>query len=102
MNVSDILLFDIQILFILLSIIAILEYVRHRSPERRDFALLASALGFPLSITFLRRFIPLQSDFLNFAGAFALFSQPYFLFRLLQYFRPSRPRVAILIFVGFI
>ncbi len=100
MDVSDILLFNIQILFIVLSIVAITDYIRHPSPQRRDFALLASALGFPLSITFLRRFIPLQSDTLNFIGALTLFSQPYFLFRLLQYFRPSRTRVGIIILAG--
>src|SRR5690349_21072858 len=102
MDISDILLFDIQILFILLSIVAISDYLRHRNPQRRDFALLASALGFPLCITFLRHFFPIQSDILNLLGAFALFSQPYFLFRLLQYFRPSRRRVAVLILIGFV
>lgn len=102
MDLSDILLFNIQILFILLSIVAISDYFRHRNPQRRDFALLATALGFPLCITFLRRFFPIQSNLLNLLGAFALFAQPYFLFRLLQYFRPSRRRVSVLILIGFV
>jgi len=100
-NVNDILTFNTQVLFIALSIFALVDYARRGSARRRDFFLFALALGFPLSITFLRRFVPLNSSFLNVAGAFALFSQPYFLFRLLQYFRPSRPRMGILILVGF-
>lgn len=102
MSVNDILTFNTQVLFIVLSIFAFVDYARWRSARRRDFFLFAFALGLPLSITFLRRFIPLQSGLLDLAGAFALFSQPYFLFRLLQYFRPSRPKMGALILVGFL
>ncbi len=102
MSADEILSFNTKLLFILLTITATLEYIRRRSPQRRDFALLASALGYPLAITLLRTFYPLKSSFLDLSGAFALFAQPYFLFRLLQYFRPSRGRVSILILGGFI
>lgn len=102
MNVNDLLLFNTQVLFITLSIFALIDYIRRGGARRRDFFLFAFTLGFPLSVTFLRRFMPLESDFLDLSGAFALFAQPYFLFRLLQYFRPSRPRIGMLIFAGFL
>lgn len=101
MSADEILSFNTKLLFILLTITATIEYVHKRSPQRRDFALLASALGYPLAITLIRTFYPLKSSFLDVSGAFALFAQPYFLFRLLQYFRPSRGRIHILILVGF-
>jgi signal transduction histidine kinase len=102
MMINDIPLLAAQVLFISLSIIAILEYIRHRGSRRRDFALMTLTLGFPFSVTFISRFYPLQSPFLNLIGAFAVFAQPYFLFRLLQYYRPSPPRVGLLIFGGFV
>jgi signal transduction histidine kinase len=101
MSADEILSFNTKLLFILLTITAIIDYIRRRSPQRRDFALLASALGYPLAITLIRTFYPLKSSFLDLSGAFALFAQPYFLFRLLQYFRPSRGRMSILILAGF-
>lgn len=100
MNVNDILLFNTQVLFIALSLFAFVDYVRKGGARRRDFFLFAFALGFPLSVTFTRRFVPLDSPFLDLAGAFALFSQPYFLFRLLQYFRPSRRSIGMIILGG--
>jgi signal transduction histidine kinase len=102
MNVNDILTFNTQILFIALTIFALVDYARRGGAPRRDFFLFALALGLPLGITFARRFWPLQSSFLNLAGAFALFSQPYFLFRLLHYSRPHRRRIGMVILVGFL
>ncbi len=102
MNISEIIAFNTQIIFILLSLIAIVDYIRHRDPRRRDFALMATALGFPFALVLLRNLQLFQSGALDLAGAFVLFSQPYFLFRLLQYFRPSRPRIGIIIVVGFL
>lgn len=102
MDVNDILKFNTQILFIALSIFALVDYARRGGKRRRDFFLFAFALGFPLSITFARRFTPLQSGILDLAGAYALFSQPYLLYRLLQYFRASRTGIGLLILAGFL
>ena len=100
MSINEIIAFDTQIIFILLSSVAVVDYVRHRSPRRRDFALLASALGIPFAITLLRNLQLVQSGTLDLIGAFVLFSQPYFLFRLLQYVRPSPRGVGMLILAG--
>jgi len=100
--VNDILTFNTQVLFIALSIFALMDYARRGGARRRDFFLFALALGLPLGITFLRRFVPLQSSVLDLAGAFALFSQPYFLFRLLQHYRPGRRGMGTLILGGFL
>ncbi len=78
-----------QILFIALSAIAIADYVRQRNPRRRDFALLACSLGIPLGITLLKDAFGIRLGLLDLFGALVLFAQPYFLFRLLQYYRPS-------------
>jgi signal transduction histidine kinase len=102
MNVNDILTFNTQVLFIALSIFALADYIRRRGAPRRDFFLFALALGLPLGITFVRRFTPLPSGFLNLAGAFALFSQPYFLFRLLHYSRPNWRGIEMVILAGFL
>lgn len=102
MEINDVLKFNTQVLFIVLTIIALVDYLLRGSVRRRDFFFFAFALGFPLGITFLRRFTPLNSGLLDLVGAYALFSQPYFLFRLLQYYKPSRPKMGILILAGFL
>lgn len=55
MNINEIIAFNTQIIFILLSGIAIVDYIRHRDARRRDFALMATALGLPFGITLLRK-----------------------------------------------
>ena len=90
MNANQFLHLSAQILFIALSIVALVDYVRHRNPRRRDFALLACSLGIPLGITLLKDVFGIRIGLLDLLGALVLFSQPYFLYRLLQYYRPSR------------
>lgn len=100
MDFNDVFQFNMQVLYIALSIVAFIDYAHRGGAPRRDFFLFVFTLGFPLSITFLRRFMPLESNLLNLVGAYALFSQPYFLFRLLQYARRSQPKIGALILVG--
>jgi signal transduction histidine kinase len=102
MSVNQVLTFVAQVFFILLSLVAIIDYVFHRNPRRRDFALFTSALGLPLGITLLRDIFGYQTFALNLGGAFALFSQPYFLFRLLQYYRPKPKWLHVLILLGMV
>lgn len=100
MSISEIIAFNTQIIFILLSSFAIVDYIRHPSPRRRDFALLASALGIPFAVTLLGKLQIVDSSALNIIGAFMLFSQPYFLYRLLQYVRPGPRVIGFLILAG--
>lgn len=100
MSINDILTFLAQVLFVTLSAVAILDYIRFPNPRRRDFALLCSSLGFPLGVTLVRNIFGIESLTLNLLGAFILFAQPYFLFRLLHYYRPSRLWSHILILLG--
>jgi signal transduction histidine kinase len=102
MNIGEIIAFNTQVIFILLSSAAFVDYIRRPSPRRRDFALMASALGIPFAVTLLRNLQLVQSGTLDLAGAFVLFSQPYFLFRLLRYVSPGRKGVGILIVTGFL
>jgi signal transduction histidine kinase len=51
---------------------------------------LCSALGIPFFVTLLNKLFGFKSPATDLLGAFALFSQPYFLFRLLDYYRPRR------------
>lgn len=90
MTANEYLRLTAQLLFVLLTTIALYDYVRYGNPRRRDFVLLCATLGLPLGITLLKDRFAFRSPFTDLLGAFALFAQPYFLFRLLQYFHPSR------------
>lgn len=100
MSVSGFFTFLAQVLFVALSAVAISDYVRRPTPQRRDFALLCCALGIPLGLTLLDDLFGIRSGLLDLLGALVLFSQPYFLFRTLQYFRPSRPGAHRLVLLG--
>lgn len=102
MKLNEYLHLTAQLLFILLSAVALYDYIRHQDSHRRDFALLCGALGLPLGITLLKDLFGFRAALTDLLGAFALFSQPYFLFRLLQYFRPSRPSSHWLILLGMV
>lgn len=102
MSVNQVLTFVAQVFFIFLSIIAIIDYVLHRNPRRRDFALFTSALGLPLGISLLDDLFGFRTPALDLLGAIALFSQPYFLFRLLQYYRPKPKWLHALILLGMV
>jgi hypothetical protein len=64
MSVSGFLTFLAQALFFV-SVIAILDYIIHRSPRRRDFALLCCALGIQLGLTLLKDLFVIQSGLLD-------------------------------------
>lgn len=102
MTLNEYLRFTAQLLFVFLSAVALYDYVRHRNPRRRDFALFCASLGLPLGLTLLKDLFGFRTAFTDLLGAFALFSQPYFLFRLLQYFHPSRPWSQWVILLGMV
>lgn len=102
MSLNDVLLFATEILFVLLTLIAIVDYLGHRNPRRRDFAWMAASLGLPLGVTLLNDLFGIKHGALDLLGAFALFSQPYFLFRLLQYHRPSPVWLHLAVLLGMV
>jgi signal transduction histidine kinase len=102
MIVNEILTFVAQVLFVSLTAVAIFDYIRRPNPRRRDFVLLCTSLGLPLGITLLERLLGTKWVLLDLAGALVLFAQPYFLFRLLQYYRPSRRWLHALILLGMV
>src|SRR3954462_8408544 len=102
MSVNDYLHFTAQLAFVLLSAVALYDYMRHREPRRRDFALFCASLGLPLGISLLKDLFGYRTPLTDLLGAFALFSQPYFLFRLLQYCRFSRRWITWAILLGMV
>jgi hypothetical protein len=48
MSASDLLTFVTQGFFIVLNVVTIIDFLRHRDAARRDIALMFSSLGVPL------------------------------------------------------
>jgi PAS domain S-box-containing protein len=93
MSANDLLTLGIQVLFILLSIITIIDFLRHRDAARRDIALTFSSLGVTIVIPLLTRMFGAQAGRLNTLATLTLVAQPYLMLRLIQHFHPVRPLI---------
>ena len=93
MTVTDLFTLLIQGLFILLSVVTTIDWLRHRGEIRRDIALMFSSLGLVFLIQVFERISGSESPVGNAIEFFALISQPYLLLRLVRYFRPVPRRI---------
>jgi signal transduction histidine kinase len=91
MSATDLLSFATQGFFILLSVMTILDFFRHRDSSRRDIALMFSSLGIPLLIQLASKTLNIQAKWLSVVSSLALLAQPYLMLRLVAYFRPIQP-----------
>ncbi len=100
MSVSDLLNLFIQVLFILLTLVAVVDYLRHRDATRRDIALMISTLGITVGLPLIVRPFGITSTWP--IGMLVLVAQPFLMIRLVQYFRTVSTRVYYAALVGMI
>jgi PAS domain S-box-containing protein len=93
MTATDLLTILVQGLFILLSLVTTIDWLRHRDEIRRDIALMFSSLGLVFLIQVFERISGSESRLVNTVEFCSLLAQPYLLLRLVRYFRPVPPRV---------
>lgn len=91
MSVSGILTVLAQLLFVLVSAVAIIDYIGRPHPRRRDFVLLCCALGIPLGLTLLKNYVAIEPRYLDLLAELIFLAHPYLLVRLLHDFRPTPP-----------
>jgi signal transduction histidine kinase len=82
-----------RIFFVLLVIITLTNYLRHRDKTRRDVALAVLCLASSSLIRVFLDITGLQAPWLPRVSPFILLAQPYLLLRLVRYFRPIPPLV---------
>jgi len=88
MPVTEFLMHLTRIFFVLLAILTVTDYLRHRDPIRRDIALVFVALSSSIVIGLILSLIGLKLPFVAKIGPIGVISQPYLLLRLVNYFRP--------------
>jgi PAS domain S-box-containing protein len=93
MNANDLLLLFTQLLFISLGLLTAVEYFRHRDSTRRDIALMFGSLAVCFAMQIFGPMLGIAAAVQGVIGTIALISQPYFLLRLVQYFRPVSPKI---------
>lgn len=97
MSATDLLTLITEGILILLSVITIRDFLRHRNAIRRDIALMFGALATPLYILLLATLIPTLSvvvlTILGVVAYFTLLAQPFLMLNLLRYFHPVPARV---------
>lgn len=102
MSINDLPTLLIQGLFIVLSIVTAIDWIRHRDEIRRDIALMFGSLGLVLLLQVMGRVTGPLPTWIQILGAAFLIAQPYLLLRLVQYFRPVSPTKMRAAFVGMI
>ncbi|HWQ15041.1 MAG TPA: ATP-binding protein [Roseiflexaceae bacterium] len=88
MSVLDLLRLVTQGVFVLIAIVTLVDFLRHRDPPRLDIALMFGALSAIIVIQQIRGAIGLEGHWLRLAGTVLLLAQPVLLLRLVQHFRP--------------
>src|SRR4051794_38687853 len=93
MLVTDLLVQLTRIFFVVLSILTVVDYLRHRDRTRRDIALVFVALASSTLISVFLQITGLQPQlWTTLLGEIGVVSQPFLLLRLVAYFR-TIPRV---------
>jgi PAS domain S-box-containing protein len=91
MSANELLSLLMQLLFIFLGVVTLIEYLRHRDKTRRDIALMFSSLATLYVLQYIIRISGVESRLLSTLALCALVAQPYLLLRLVQYFWPVPP-----------
>ncbi len=93
MTISTFLQTIIQAFFIVLNVVAVFDYLRHRDAARRDIALMISSLGIPIGLPLIPTALEVSAPWLGTIGNLVLVMQPYLILRLVRYFRPVSARL---------
>lgn len=77
-----------RVFFVLLAVLTVVDYLRHRDAIRRDVALVFISLSSSIVISIFLSVTGLQAPWLSKIGQIGVVSQPFLLLRLVGYFRP--------------
>lgn len=102
MSANDLLTLVTQLFFILLGVVTVVDFVRHRDNTRREIALMFSLLATPFLVQIYESLISAQVYWLDQLALIALVSQPYLSLRLARYYRSTPELVMRIAFIGMI
>lgn len=90
MSLNDFLSLTTRGTFVLIAVLTLVDFLRHRDRARLDIALAFGALAAIIAIQGMTGITGLQAPWLSTIGALMLLAHPYLLLRLVQHFRPVR------------
>jgi PAS domain S-box-containing protein len=102
MTANDLLTLVTQLFFIVLGIITVVDFLRHRDTTRREIALMFSLLALPFLVQVYESITSTKIAWLDQLGFLALISQPYLSLRLARYYRPTPVLMMRIAFTGMI
>src|SRR5438874_378170 len=77
-----------QAIFVLVTLLTVVDYGRHGGARRRDVALMFATLGLTIAIGWVAGGFGMTNRWLSAATGVVVLAQPYLLLRVVQYFRP--------------
>ncbi len=100
MTVADFLTTLTRIVFLLLALVTVVQWLRTRDRSRLDIALAFVSLSLSTAIQEVEGILGRQIAWLDQVGTLALLAHPYFLLRIAHYFRPVGRRVRLVALLG--
>lgn len=102
MTANDLLMLVTRLFFILLGIITVVDFLRHRDTVRREIALMFSLIALPFLVQVYENVTSTKIVWLDQLGFIAFISQPYLSLRLARYYRSTPILVMRMAFTGMI
>ncbi|HEY2980537.1 MAG TPA: PAS domain-containing protein [Anaerolineales bacterium] len=93
MTLAEFLTLLTRLVFTLVALVTLVQWIRRRDATRLDIAAVFVSLSLSVMIQGLEQVIGRQFPWLEKLGTFALLAHPYFLLRIAHYFQPVRPWV---------
>lgn len=89
-----------QMIFVIIFILTLVEWLRHRDSTRFDIALMFGSLGVPIAIGLAATGLGGAIAWLTVASSIGILAQPYLTLRVVNHFRPIDRRIQSAVLVG--
>lgn len=90
-----------QFVFVLITLLTVVDYLRNRDPQRRDAALMFASLGLGIAIGVLLDGLGLELSWARTGAGILVLAHPFLLLRLVVHFRRVPRWISALAGLGF-
>ncbi len=102
MRLSEFINLATNAVYVLLGILSIISYLRHRTQPRLNITLMFGSMGLLILISRINAALPARQQWLTLATQLLLTAHPYLLIRLVRLFRPVPPRLELAALIGLV
>ncbi|MBZ0309607.1 MAG: hypothetical protein K8I82_26320, partial [Anaerolineae bacterium] len=102
MRLSEFITLTTNAVYVLLAVLSVISYLRHRTQPRLNIALMFGSMGLLILISQINARLSSRQQWLTLLTQLLLTAHPYLLIRLVRLFRPVPPRLELAALIGLI